>query len=58
MSQRLTSRFRKDGKSIGVAIRKNRSTTPNVMKALFNMAFQENQRRRRKVNGKSKNKTS
>lgn len=53
MSQRLTIRTRKDGKSKGVAIRKNPSTTRKngMMQTLFQMAYQQH---KRKQNGKSK----
>lgn len=54
MSQRLTTRYKKNGTSKGVAIRKNRSTTPSVLKSLFQIAYQSHSRK----NGKSKNKHS
>lgn len=54
MGQRLVTRFRKDGKSKGVAIKKNKSTTPAIMKKLFEMAYQQHKSK----NGKSKNKRS
>lgn len=51
MSQRLTTRYRKDGNAKGVAIRKNRSTTPKILKTLFRMAYHDNI----KKHGKGKN---
>ena len=53
MSQMLKTMNRKDGKAKGVAIRKNSSTTPSIMKTLFNMAYQEHLKRQKR-NGKSK----
>lgn len=57
MSQRLTTRFRKDGASKGVAIRKNKDNTPKMMKVLFNMAYRANKQKKRSY-GKSKSKAS
>lgn len=53
MSQRLTMRIKKDGSSKGVAIRKNRSTTPKMLKTLFEMAYSENEKRKRNAKSKS-----
>lgn len=53
MSQRLTMRIKKDGSSKGVAIRKNSSTTPKMLKTLFEMAYSENEKRKRNAKSKS-----
>lgn len=39
MSQILKLMTKKDGSAKGVAIRKNKSTTPNIIKSLFEIAF-------------------
>ena len=54
MTQTLKTMFRKDGKSKGVAIKKNSSTTPDVLQKLFKMAY----RKHNAKNGKSKSKNS
>lgn len=54
MAQTLKTMFRKDGKSKGVAIKKNSITTPDVLQKLFKMAY----RKHKSKNGKSKNKNS
>lgn len=53
MSQRLTMRIKKDGSAKGVAIRKNKSTTPKMIQTLFEMAYNENQKRKRYAESKS-----
>jgi hypothetical protein len=56
MSQLLQTRIRKDGKSEGVAIRKNKSTrNSNTLKALFQFAYNEHIKKKNTY-GKSKNK--
>lgn len=55
MSQRLRMMIRKDGKAKGVMIRKTKSTKdPKILQTLFNMAYQENQKRKRYAESKSK----
>lgn len=57
MAQRLRMMIKKDGSAKGVAIRKTKATkNKGILKTLFQMAFQENEKA--KKNGKSKNKTS
>ena len=51
MSQRLSLRTRKNGNAKGVAIRKNKSNTPSLLKSLFMFAFDQSKSRRSK-NGK------
>lgn len=54
MSQRLRMMIRKDGKAKGVMIRKTKSTKdPKILQTLFNMAYNENQKRKRYAKSKS-----
>ena len=53
MSQRLRMMIKKDGSSKGVAIRKNPSTTPKMLRTLFEMAYNENEKRKRYAESKS-----
>lgn len=57
MSQRLRTRFRKDGASKGVAIRKNKDNTPKMLQVLFSMAYKAN-KQKKKAYVKSKSKTA
>ena len=50
MSQKLTTRFKKNGNTKGVAIRKN-NNTPGLLRTIFNMAYAAHSKMK---NGKSK----
>lgn len=52
MSQRLRMMIKKDGSDKGVAIRKNKSTTPKMIQTLFEMAYNEHQKRKRYAESK------
>lgn len=53
MSQRLRMMIKKDGSAKGVAIRKTNATkSPNMLRTLFQMAYNENQKRKNRY-GKS-----
>lgn len=53
MSQKLHTRFKKDGSAKGVAIRKTNATkSPNMLRTLFQMAYNENKKRKNRY-GKS-----